>query len=169
MIIRPSRVGDADAVGEIINLIVRDTTISFRTQELTDKEILERISGSACMFVAEDQGSVVGYASYDQFRRGAGYNQTMEHSIAVLPRARGQGIGPALMQKIEDHARDAGIASMWAGVSGENAEGVTFHTRLGYEFVAVLPSVGFKFGRWIDLTLLRKWLLPEGDAPEQAD
>ena len=62
------------------------------------------------------------------------------------------------MRAVEDHARMGGAHSMFAGVSGENPEGCAFHARLGYAEAAVLPQVGWKFGRWMDLVLMQKFL-----------
>ena len=47
---------------------------------------------------------------------------------------------------------------MFAGCSAENPGAVAFHARLGFQEVATLREVGFKFGRWIDLVLMQKTL-----------
>jgi len=166
MIVRAAEPRDAAGIAGVLNPIIRETTISFKPIELGLDEVLNLIETVPGIFVAEDSGSILGYASYDQFRRGLGYGRTMEHSIILAPEARGRGVGRALMEMVEDHARAAGVGSLWAGVSGENPRGITFHTHLGFETVAVLPKVGFKFGRWIDLTLMRKWLHPKGDGAD---
>ena len=71
-------------------------------------------------------------------------------------RARGLGLGRGLMAALEDHARGRDVHTLWAGVSGENPEGVRFHRHMGFTELATLPEVGFKFGRWMDLVLLYK-------------
>lgn len=169
MIIRAPRPDDAEAVRAIINDVIENTTISFKPNSYSRDDVLTLFRQAPCIRVAEVDGHVAGYASYDQFRKGLGYARTMEHSIAIDRAFRGHGAGRALMTAIEDHARAAGVGSMWAGVSGENPAGVTFHAALGYETVATLPRVGFKFDRWLDLVLMRKWLLGEGDAPGRSD
>lgn len=160
MIVRAARAGDADAIAAIQNPVIRDTAITFNAQEKTLDEIAAAIRDLPCFLVAEDDGAILGFVSYLPFRRGVGYARTMEHTILLAPGARGRGAGRALMKTAEDHARAAGVGSLWAGVSAENPDGVAFHARLGYDEVARLPKVGFKFGRWMDLVLMRKWLDP---------
>ena len=74
------------------------------------------------------------------------------------PSAHGRGIGRALMTALEAHARAAGAHQMIAGVSGENQGGIAFHARLGYRQIATVAQAGFKFGRFIDLVLMQKFL-----------
>lgn len=158
MIVRDAIASDAPRIAAIQNPIIRETAITFNSEEKTPEMILASFSELPCFLVVEKEGQVLGFASYIQFRRGIGYARAMEHTIVLAPEARGQGAGRALMDAVEDRARRAGVGSMWAGVSGENPDGVLFHAKLGYSEIARLPKVGFKFGRWMDLVLMRKWL-----------
>ena len=74
------------------------------------------------------------------------------------PKGHGRGGGRLLMNALFAHAKDAGKHSMFAGCSAENSGAVAFHARMGFQEVATLPEVGFKFGRWIDLVLMQKLL-----------
>lgn len=161
MRVRAATTTDAPAIAEILNPVIRNTAITFNAVERSPGEIAQAIETVPCYLVAEADDRVVGFASYDQFRKGVGYARAMEHTIVLAEDARGLGVGRALMRAIEAHARAAGVGSLWAGVSGENPDGVTFHTAMGFEIIARLPKVGYKFGRWMDLVLMRKWLDPE--------
>lgn len=160
--IRPATDRDAAAILAIWNPVIRDTLVTFNAAEKTEAElctlIAERNAAGHCLLVAEEAGEILGFASYSQFRGGIGYRRTMEHTILLGPAARGRGIGRALMTAVEDHARAAGAHSIFAGVSGGNPEGRAFHAAMGYREVAILPEVGFKFGRLHDLVLMQKIL-----------
>ncbi len=168
MNIRAARPDDAVAVAAIMNHVIRDTVISFKPNELSEAHVRDQIAAALVFFVATDGGQIVGFATYDQFRKGPGYARTMEHTVMLAPEARGRGAGRALMGAVENHARNAGVGSLWAGISRENAEGMSFHLAMGFEEVATLPKVGFKFGRWLDLVLMRKWLDPGRDGPDRS-
>jgi phosphinothricin acetyltransferase len=110
--------------------------------------------------VAEAEGAVCGFVTAGQFRAGPGYAYTWEHSVHVAPSAHGLGHGRALMAAIEADLSTRGAHSLIAGVAGENRDGVAFHAALGYREIARLPEVGWKFGRWHDLVLMQKMLVP---------
>ncbi len=159
MILRPAEPRDAAQIAAIWNEIIETSAATFTTQTKTVEGLQADMAARGAAFqVACDAGDVLGFATYFQFRGGPGYAHTMEHSIQLANRARGRGVGRALMTTLEEVARRDKVHSLWAGVSGENPAGVAFHTALGYRQIATLPQVGFKFGRWMDLILLQKIL-----------
>ena len=159
MIVRPAQGADAPAIVAIWNAVIADTAVTFTAEPKTEAGIAADIAARGEAFLVFDrEGEVLGFATYFPFRGGPGYAFTMEHSIQLSPAAQGQGGGRALMERLEQVARQAGIHSPWAGVSGENPRGVAFHARMGFTEVARLPEVGWKFGRWMDLVLMQKML-----------
>ena len=158
MIIRNATLVDAHAIQELWNLAILDTLITFNSVPKTLLDVEKAIDNAKCMLVAEEDGDVIGYASFNQFRAGIGYAQTAEHSIMLAPKARGRGAGRALMDRIEEEARAQGFHSMIAGVSGSNPIGEPFHAAIGYKTVGVVPQAGRKHDQWHDLVLMQKIL-----------
>jgi L-amino acid N-acyltransferase len=124
-----------------------------------DGWLAERRSDGYPVLVAEvggpDGGSVAGYATYSQWRPHPGYRLTVEHSVYVVEAFRGRGVATVLMDALVARARAEGRHVMMAGICSENAGSVALHTKLGFSTVAVVPEVGRKFDRWLDLTLMR--------------
>jgi L-amino acid N-acyltransferase YncA len=160
--IRPAAAADAPALAALLNHWIVNTAVTFNPVPKTEAEIVDMIAAKAtaghAFLVAEEAGQIIGQASYGQFRGGQGYATCMEHSISLLPGAPHKGLGRALLTAIEDHARTAKAHQMIAGVSGENPDGQAFHARMGYTHIATVPQAGFKFGRFIDLVLMQKFL-----------
>jgi len=120
-----------------------------------DGWLAERRAAGLPVFVAEVDGQVAGYVSYGPFRPHPGYRHTVEHSVYVAPAFRGRGIASTLMRALVAHARRQDLHVMMAGICSTNTGSIALHERLGFEVVAVLPEVGRKFDRWLDLTLMR--------------
>ena len=160
--IRRATPQDAAAIAGIWNPYIRDSAVTFNSAEKPVDEVAalirDRDAAGFATFVAEGAGGIAGFASYSQFRGGVGYARSMEHTVLLSPAARGKGFGRALMQAVEDHARAGGAHCLFAGVSAENPEGRAFHARLGFAEAAILRAVGFKFGRYMDLVLMQKFL-----------
>lgn len=162
MLIRPASVIDAKNIAQIWNPMIQDTDNTFTSSQKTEAELQSLITQRADLnhgfYVAESDGSILGFATYFPFRSGPGYAHTMEHSVILATAATGKGLGRTLMQRLESHARDNKIHVMIAGISAQNTNAQMFHKAIGYQQVAHIKQVGFKFGSWHDLILMQKFM-----------
>ncbi len=165
--IRGADDGDVEAITSIYNAKLETTTHEWTDSLHTIDEMHEWLQrkrdGGWPALVADDDGEVVGWATYGDFRdsvRWPGYRFTVEHSIHVREDHWGTGIGRRLLAALEEHARAAGAHVMVAGVDSQNVGSIRFHERLGFVEVARMPEVGMKFGRRLDLVLMQR-ILPD--------
>lgn len=155
--IRPATLSDASAIAAIWNPIIRNTTVTFNTVEMT-ADVLHKLINTRPVLAALAGGEVIGFATYGPFRAGIGYRFVAEHTIMVAPDSRKQGAGRELMKALAKSAKSNQINAFWAGVSAENEDAVAFHKSVGFTEQARLPEVGYKFGRYLDLVLMQKRL-----------
>ncbi|WP_439694164.1 N-acetyltransferase family protein [Curtobacterium sp. SP.BCo] len=120
-----------------------------------DGWLAERQADGYPVIVAEVDGRVAGYATYSQWRPHQGYRLTVEHSVYVVEEFRGRGVATTLMRALVERATAEGRHVMIAGICSTNTGSIALHERLGFTTVAVVPEVGRKFDRWLDLTLMR--------------
>ena len=159
MTLRTARPSDAPAIAALHNRIIRDTAVTFTTQERTPEAVARQIAESIPAFlVAETAGRLAGFATYGPFRAGPGYAASCEHTVILDDAARGRGLGRALMTRLMQIAAAEGKHVMVAGISGANPGAVAFHAALGFEEVGRMPEVGRKAGQWLDLILMQRLL-----------
>ena len=84
----------------------------------------------------------------------AGYQFTVENSVYVAADQRGRGIGKQLLAPLITAAKERGFHAIIAGIDAENQASLRLHAAFGFEKVAHLRQVGFKFGRWLDVVYL---------------
>lgn len=71
---------------------------------------------------------------------------------------RGGGIGSALLPAIVASAAQRGFHTMLAGIDAANAASLRPRANFGFERVAELREVDWKFDRWLDLMFLQRML-----------
>ena len=118
------------------------------------------------VFVAEDNGTIVGFSSIGPFRAWAAYKYSVENSVYVAADQRGKGIGKQLIPPLIEAARQLQMHTIIAGIDATNDTSIALHRQFGFEEVAHFKQVGYKFGRWLDLTFLQL-MLPTPAHPEE--
>jgi len=104
------------------------------------------------------EGGVLAFGSYGPYAAKDGFRHTVENSVYVHPSAQGRGLGKALLVRLLEQATADGHHVMLALIEAGNAGSIALHTKLGFEQVGLIPEVGVKFGRWLDLAILRRAL-----------
>ena len=120
--------------------------------------------------VAEVDGAFAGYAYASPFRPRPAYRYGVEGSIYVEETARGHGVGRALLGALIDRTRDMGLRHVIGAISDSETStaSIALHARLGFQTVGVYRQVGWKFERWLNVTLMQLDLNPEGGPPTTA-
>jgi len=108
--VRPAADGDLAAINDIYNHYVRESHVTFDLEPVALESRREWFShygdsGPHRVFVAVDDGSVIGFASSSEFKSRPGYATSVETSVYVTPEAVGRGAGSRLYDKVF-HALD---------------------------------------------------------------
>ena len=166
--VRVATESDLPSILAIYNEVIATSTAVYALEPATLDErrawFMSRCAGGFPVVVASDPGGdVLGFASFADWR-GAwpGYRYTVEHSVHVRNDVRGRGIGRALVESLFPKALSLGKHVMIGGIDAENDASIRFHERLGFQPVAHFREVGHKFGRWLDLVFMQRFLDPPG-------
>ena len=158
--IRPAVDADLPALTDIYNHYIVHTPITFDVKPLTPDErrpwFSEHPGGRHRLLVAEEDGSLVGYASTSRFRPKAAYDTTVESSVYCRADAVGRGIGTMLYRELFQAIANEDVHRIVAGVTQPNAASVALHTRAGFHSVGVFERVGRKFDRYWDVAWFQR-------------
>jgi len=153
---------DADAIAAIYNHEVLTSTavldIEPRSLEAQRTWIAER-SGAHAVIVAEHaDGHVAGFGSLSRYKDRPAYSTTVESSVYVASRHRGEGFGAAIIGELVEVAITHGFHALIARIEASNAASIALHSQAGFEAIGTEREVGRKFGRWLSMCSMQKML-----------
>ena len=114
--------------------------------------------------IESDSGELMGFGSYGTFRAWPAYKYSVEHSVYVDVRFRGQGVGKRVLQEVIAAAQGQGYHILVGGIDATNSVSIHLHERLGFSHCGTIRQAGFKFGRWLDLSFYQL-TLPTPEEP----
>ncbi|KAA8998222.1 N-acetyltransferase family protein [Affinibrenneria salicis] len=101
--------------------------------------------------IEDEQGNLLGFATYGAFRDRPANKYSIEHSIYVHKDARGQGIGRRLLNELIESAKAQGFHTLIGGIDAENHVSIVMHEKAGFRHAGTIAQAAFKFDRWLDL------------------
>ena len=127
MVIRPSRLDEADAVAALVTLAYRVEAF-FVTGDRTNAADVRRRMQRGEFLVLEDPPGVLAGCVYVELRSDRGYFGM----LSVDPARQGHGFGRALVAEAEARCQAAGCHEMEIEVVNLRTELPPFYRRLGY-------------------------------------
>jgi L-amino acid N-acyltransferase YncA len=164
--VEPER--DAAACAAIYAPYVETTPISFEETGPDALEMEARIvhcTATHPWLVAEEGGEVVGYAYACRYRERAAYRWAADVSVYVAAARRREGLGRGLYEALFEQLRRQRFQVACAGITLPNVASIGLHERLGFLRTGISPRIGWKHGRWHDVSWWQLELQPEGVEP----
>lgn len=166
--IRLAKEEDLPEILEMYNDAILNTTAVYHyvpnTLEDRAKWLHSKQEAGEPVFVYEENGHVLGFATFGPFRPWPAYKYTIEHSVYVASEGKRKGIGTALLEKLIETAKERGFATMVGGIDDTNLGSIKLHEKFGFTYAGTIRKAGYKFGKWLNLAFYQLEL-PGPDHP----
>ncbi len=163
--VRIRRAKREDCVGilAIYNHAVLHTTASYDYEPRTLEHRLDWFEAHArddlAIFVAEgESGEVLGWSALNKYHDRLGFRFTAENSVYVAESCRGRGLGGRLLEPLIAAAEVRGLHAILAAIDADNQASIRLHAKHGFEKVGQFRQVGYKFGRWLDVVYMERFI-----------
>ncbi|MBO0652789.1 N-acetyltransferase [Streptomyces triculaminicus] len=161
--VRPGVYDDLVALTGIYNHYVVHTPVTF---DIAPVDVDARrawldahpATGRHRLLVAEEAGTVLGYATSGPFRDKQAYETSVETSVYLAPGHTGRGLGGLLYDALFEALATEDVHRAYAGITQPNAASMRLHERFGFRPAGVMEQVGRKFGAFWDVAWLEKRL-----------
>ena len=153
--IRKVNIDDIHDIALIYNYYIENSTITFETSSVSTEDMACRIadiSEKYPYYVYVESGKVVGYCYASSWKKKAAYSKTVESTVYIDKDFLGKGIGRTLMNKLIIELKEKSFHAVIACITIPNPTSVKLHEKLGFRKVSEFREVGFKFGKWLDVS-----------------
>jgi len=153
---------DAAAIADIYNQGIAERGSTFETEPRSADDITARL-GVQLRFptlVAEDAGTVLGWAGLSSYRARACYAGVGEFSVYLDQTARGRGVGRQLVEALVEAARERGYWKLVSRIFPFNTASRALCRACGFREVGVYEKHGCLDGQWLDVVIVER-LIPE--------
>jgi L-amino acid N-acyltransferase YncA len=151
---------DLPAIVAIYNSTIASRQVTADTEPVSVESrrawFSEHIPDKRPLWVAEQDGQIIGWLSYSNFYGRPAYSGTAELSIYVHEQARGMGLGRYFLQQAIDFAPHIGVHTLLGFIFGHNLPSLKLFDAFGFERWAEMPRVATLDGVERDLIIVGK-------------
>ena len=158
--IRPAGEPDTQAIADIYNEGIATRLATFETEPRTAADVERWLAAGDRLptLVAEEDQAVLGWARILAYSDRPVYAGVGEVSVYVAEHARGRGLGSALLEALQDSARQLGYWKLVGKLFTANAASAAMVRRRGWREVGMHHKHSRLDGEWRDVLLVERVL-----------
>lgn len=153
--LRAMRESDWPRVRDIYQEGIATGYATFETQA-PDWETWDGNHMPTCRLVAEESGTLLGWAALCPVSDRCVYGGVGEVSVYVGKHAQGRGIGAKLLKELVKVSEKEGFWTLQAGIFPENVASLRIHEKCGFRLIGRRERLGRLGGKWRDVLLLER-------------
>ena len=157
---RIARFEDLPAIVEIYNSTIPSREVTADTEPISVESrhawFAEHTPERRPLWIAEEDGRILGWLSYSNFYGRPAYAGTAELSIYIHESARRKGLGHYFLEHAIAHAPKLGVHTLLGFIFGHNEPSLRLFDKFGFERWAFMPRVATLDGIERDLVILGK-------------
>ncbi len=160
---------DFPALLDIANWATCNTAANMKTEPDRLEHWVDLWRGKAEQypwFVAEQEGTVVGFAMASPFQSRCGYAYSAEVTVYVEPNHMGRGVAGALYGRLIPTLKAQNFRTLIAAITVPNPASERLHAKVGFRKVGTLEKAGWKLGAWQDIAYWQL-ILHAADGPPE--
>jgi len=113
--------------------------------EVISKENFEEMIKDEEIFIAKIQDEIAGYITFnikEKSNPSMRYRKQLQiEAICVDEKARGKGIGTALLEYVKKHGKENGCTDMYLTVNEENEQAIKVYEKFGFKIKSIAYSM----------------------------
>lgn len=153
--IRPFEPSDLNPMREIYNYYAENTLLTFDDTALSEADFAAKLDNVITKYpclIYEKEGKVLGFAYATEWKSNPAYRFTASTTIYFHPESLDKGSGTKLYRKLIAELKARDMHSLVAGILMPNEKSTRMHEKLGFNKVAHLSQIGYKFNKRIDVS-----------------
>lgn len=161
--IRAATDDDVPQLAELYNHYILTSPATFDTEPHTVAQKREWFAGYASsgpyrvLVAVEPDGEIVGMSYSSPFHRKAAYASSVETSVYLRPGEVGRGLGTRLWDALyEELLKVEQLHQLFALITLPNDASVAMTESRGYQRVGTWCEVGYKLGRYWDVSIWQR-------------
>ena len=164
MTIRDATEADLPAIVEIYNASILSRKATADTEPVSVESrsgwFREHNSERRPLWIAVENGAIMGWLSFQSFYGRPAYHATAEISVYVFPSQQRAGIGRALLARAIEQAPRLGLKTLLGFIFGHNDASLRLFEGFGFQRWGILPRVAELDGVERDLVIVGRRLVP---------